>query len=145
MPSLLWTGSQKVCLDQTCFRLNVTWDFTSAVWDVDSACRAELLSLNIRCVLSPGFVPGLGFLPCRVQKQVGTEVCQTQSDRNWRKRWYTNAFVFMLYSWLTVTFCSRTRGAAVKTIHSTEFCCLHTCPISANCYDLKIQILHWED
>lgn len=30
----------------------------------------------------PGFVPGLGFLPCRVQKQVGTEVCQTQSDRN---------------------------------------------------------------
>lgn len=47
--------------------------------------RAELLSLNIRCVLLPGFVPRLGFVPCRVQKQVGTEACQTQSDRNWKK------------------------------------------------------------
>lgn len=46
---------------------------------------AELSSLNIRCVLLPGLVPWLGFLPCGVQKQVGTEACQPQSDGNWKK------------------------------------------------------------
>lgn len=36
-------------------------------------------------VFLPGFVPRLGFLPHRVQKQVGTEAHPTQSERNWKK------------------------------------------------------------
>lgn len=45
---------------------------------------SELPSRNIRRVLLPGSVPGLGFLLCRVQKQVGTEDCQPQSVWNWK-------------------------------------------------------------
>lgn len=41
---------------------------------------SELPSRNIRRVLLPGSVPGLG----RVQKQVGTEDCQPQSVWNWK-------------------------------------------------------------
>lgn len=96
-------------------------------------------------VFLPGFVPGLGFLPHWVQKQVGTEAHPTQSERNWKKILYTSAFVFMLYLLLTVMLWSRIRGAVGKTIHLIEFCCLHTCPISQNCYNLKMQALQWED
>lgn len=140
MPSLLWTGFQKVCLDQTCFILNTMWDFTSRVWELqlDSVSGAKLLSLNIRCVLLPGFVPGLGFLPCRVQKQVGTAACQAQPDRNCRK--YDTQMHLYLCSTHQLLYCfaAGQKGLLAKLFFSgVLLSCLQTCPISPNCYGLK--------
>lgn len=52
MPSLLWTGLQKLCLDQTCFILNMIWDFTSPLRELQGMVHTELLSLNFMCFLT---------------------------------------------------------------------------------------------
>lgn len=108
MPSLL---IPKICLDHVCFIQYMMRDFTSPVrmLQQEGVCGWAPFSER-RCLLLPGLVPWLGFLPCRVQKQVGTEACQPQSDGNWKKRRFTNAFVFMPYLPLTAVWQQDERG-----------------------------------
>lgn len=58
---------------------SVHWQKAHRAGTLPGTCR-RLVSQHLDS-LGPGFVPRLGFLPHRVQKQVGTEACQTQSQR----------------------------------------------------------------
>lgn len=121
MPSLLWTGLQKVCLDQICFMLNMIWDFTSPLRELQGIVCTELLSLNIRCVLT-WLCPRAWLSSMQGAETGGHWGLPNTVWEELEKKLYTSAFVFMLYLPLTVMFCSRTRGAVGKTIQLIEFC-----------------------